>query len=80
MLKVIIKKILINICDNQNSLVFPAITEFFISIEIAKKLKDQDFPFSQAIPRISDYIIAPTRYCIFCKILSVTNAHVTRGP
>jgi hypothetical protein len=40
MLKVIIKKILINIRDNQNSLVFAVITKPFISIEIAKKLKD----------------------------------------
>jgi hypothetical protein len=40
MLKIIIKEILINIRDNQNSLVFIAITKSFISIEITKKLKD----------------------------------------
>jgi hypothetical protein len=69
MLKVIIKEILINIRDNQNSLVFLAITKLSISIEIIKKLKDRDFLSPQAIPRISDYIIAPTCYCIFCKRL-----------
>jgi hypothetical protein len=40
MLKVIVKETLINIRNNQNSLVFPAIIESSISIEIAKKLKD----------------------------------------
>jgi hypothetical protein len=35
--KVIIKKILINICDNQNSLIFIITTESFISVEIIKK-------------------------------------------
>jgi hypothetical protein len=70
MLKVIVKKILINVCNNQNSLVFVAIIEPSISIEIAKKLKNQDFPFPQAIPRISNYIITFTRYCTFCKRFS----------
>jgi hypothetical protein len=68
-LKVIVKEILINVRDNQNSLVFAVTTEPSISIKIAKKLKDRDFPPSQAIPGISDYVIAPTRYCIFCKRL-----------
>jgi hypothetical protein len=40
MLKVIIKEILINIRDNQNSLVLAVIIKFSISIEIIKKLKD----------------------------------------
>jgi hypothetical protein len=69
MLKVIVKETSINIRDNQNSLVFPAITEPSISIEITKKLKDRDFPPLQAIPRISDYVIAPIRYYTFCKRL-----------
>jgi hypothetical protein len=69
MLKIIIKEILINIRDNQNSLILLVITKPFISIEITKKLKDQDFPSPQAIPRISDYIIAPICYYTFCKRL-----------
>jgi hypothetical protein len=40
MLKVIVKEILINIRNNQNSLVFAVITEPSISVEITKKLKD----------------------------------------
>jgi hypothetical protein len=39
MLKVIIKEILINICDNQSFLIFAIITKPSISVEIAKKLK-----------------------------------------
>jgi hypothetical protein len=69
MLKVIVKEISINVRDNQSSLVLPATTKPFISIEIAKKLKDQDFPPPQVIPGISDHVIAPTRYCTFCKRL-----------
>jgi hypothetical protein len=68
-LKVIIEEISINIRDNQSSLVFVAITKPSISIEIAKKLKDQDFLPPQAIPGISDHVIAPTRYYTFCKRL-----------
>jgi hypothetical protein len=40
MLKVIIEEILINIRDNQNSLVLAVITKPSISIEITKKFKD----------------------------------------
>jgi hypothetical protein len=40
MFKIIIKEILINIRDNQNSFIFIVITKPFISIEIAKKLKN----------------------------------------
>jgi hypothetical protein len=68
-LKVIVKETLINICDNQNFLVLVVITKSSISVEIAKKLKNRDFPFPQAIPGMSDYVIAFTRYCTFCKRL-----------
>jgi hypothetical protein len=40
MLKIIIKEILINIRDNQNSLILIVIIEPSISIEITKKLKN----------------------------------------